>query len=394
MTEHMPTAEEIRALNAELERRVQERTAQLAQFKSALDEHAIVAITDSRGKITYVNDKFCAISKYAREDLIGQDHRIINSGHHTKAFIGGLWQTIGSGRVWQGEIKNRAKDGSFYWVATTIVPFLDEHGTPVQYIAIRADITERKRAEEEISQLNADLQVGAVHLEQANKELESFAYSVAHDLRAPLRHVHGYVEMLKRTTAGQLSEKSQRYVKTISEASTEMARLIDDLLAFSRMSRTEMQESPVDLNALVRNMIRALDMTTTGRNITWQVAPLPTVVGDPSMLKVVLANLLDNAVKYSRQRDPARIEIGSAGEEDGRAVLFVRDNGAGFDMQYAHKLFGVFQRLHRSEEFEGTGIGLATLRRIVTRHGGRVWAEGALDQGATFYFTVKRSPSA
>ena len=367
---------------------------ELTAFKAALDEHALVAITDARGKITYANDKFCAISKYAREELIGQDHRIINSGHHPKAFIRDLWQTIGRGQVWNGEIKNRAKDSTFYWVATTIVPFLDEHGKPVQYIAIRADITERKQAEEHIAQLNADLQLGTVHLGQANKELDSFAYSVAHDLRAPLRHVHGYVEMLQRATAGQLSEKAQRYVKNIADASAEMGQLIDDLLAFSRMGRAEMREARVDLNALVQDTIRRLEMTTTGRHIVWQVAPLPAVVGDPSMLKHVLANLVENAVKYSRQRDPARIEIGGAGEDDGRAVLFVRDNGAGFDMQYVHKLFGVFQRLHRPEEFEGTGIGLATVQRIVARHGGRVWAEGALDQGATFYFTLKRSPSA
>jgi PAS domain S-box-containing protein len=367
---------------------------ELTAFKAALDEHAIVAVTDARGKITYVNDKFCAISKYTRDELIGQDHRLINSGHHPKAFIRDLWKTISSGRVWHGEIKNRAKDGTFYWVATTIVPFLDERETPVQYIAIRADITERKQAEEHIAQLNADLQLGAVHLGQANKELDSFAYSVAHDLRAPLRHVHGYVEMLQRATAGQLSEKAQRYVKHITDASAEMGQLIDDLLAFSRMGRAEMREARVDLNALVQDTIRRLEMTTTGRHIVWQVAPLPAVVGDPSMLKQVLANLVENAVKYSRQRDPARIEIGGAGEDDGRAVLFVRDNGAGFDMQYVHKLFGVFQRLHRPEEFEGTGIGLATVQRIVARHGGRVWAEGALDQGATFYFTLKRSPSA
>jgi len=394
MTERQRAAEDIHALNADLEGRVQERAAQLAQFKAALDEHAIVAITDARGKITYVNDKFCAISQYAREELIGHDHRIINSGHHPKAFIRDLWQTIGSGRVWHGEIKNRAKDGTFYWVATTIVPFLDEHGKPLQYIAIRTDITERKQAEERVSRLNADLQIGSAQLVEANKELESFSYSVSHDLRAPLRHVHGYIEMLKRDAASQLSEKGQRYVKTITEASAEMGQLIDDLLAFSRTNRAEMRESSVDLNALVKDTIQGMEMSTMGRNITWQVAPLPAVVGDSAMIKQALANLVDNAVKYTRQRDPARIEIGSAGDEDGRTVLFVRDNGAGFDMKYVHKLFGVFQRLHRPEDFEGTGIGLATVRRIVARHGGRVWAEGAIEQGATFFFTLKQSPSA
>jgi light-regulated signal transduction histidine kinase (bacteriophytochrome) len=243
-------------------------------------------------------------------------------------------------------------------------------------------------------QLNAELHQRAAQLEEANKELESFSYSVSHDLRAPLRHIHGYVEMLQRATEGQLSEQARRYLNTITEASVEMGQLIDDLLAFSRMGRTEMRESRVDVGVMVQDTIRSLDMATTGRNIVWQTAPLPAVLGDPSLVKQVLTNLIGNAVKYSRKRDPARIEIGCAGEEDGRIILFVRDNGAGFDMQYAHKLFGVFQRLHRAEEFEGTGIGLATVQRIVTRHGGRVWAEGAVDEGATFYFTLKPSASA
>jgi signal transduction histidine kinase len=256
---------------------------------------------------------------------------------------------------------------------------------------------ERKRTEIEIRTLNDTLE-GRVaertaQLEEANKELESFSYSVSHDLRAPLRHVQGYVEMLQRAADGQLSDKAQRYLKTIAEASSEMGYLIDDLLAFSRMGRAEIGESRVDVGVLVQETIRGLDMVTKDRHIVWQTAPLPAVLGDSSMVKQVLANLVGNAVKYSRLRDPARIEIGCAGEEDGRVVLFVRDNGAGFDMQYVHKLFGVFQRLHRVEEFEGTGIGLATVRRIVARHGGRVWAEGVVNQGATFYFTLKRSPS-
>ena len=167
-----------------------------------------------------------------------------------------------------------------------------------------------------------------------------------------------------------------------------------DLLAFSRMGRVEIAESRVHLDGLVQDTIRSLEMATNGRNIVWEAALLPQVIGDRSMLKQVFGNLVGNAVKYSRMRNPAQIEIGCAGEENGRIILFVRDNGAGFDMRYVHKLFGVFQRLHRAEEFEGTGIGLATVRRIVGRHGGRVWAEGAVNQGASFYFTLQRSPSA
>ncbi|MBI3400972.1 MAG: PAS domain S-box protein [Acidobacteria bacterium] len=285
-------------------------------------------------------------------------------------------------------------DHSLHWVAAHGLVYRDQQGAPARMRGIVMDITGRKQAEEQIARLNADLQLGALHLQEANKELEAFSYSVSHDLRAPLRHVHGYVEMLQRATDGQLSEQAQRFLNTITEASAEMEQLIDDLLAFSRMGRAEMRESRVRLDDAVQDTIRGLEMATPGRNIVWRTAPLPPVVGDPALIKQVLANLMGNAVKYSRMRDPAEIEIGCAGEEDERIILFVRDNGAGFDMQYAHKLFGVFQRLHRAEEFEGTGIGLATVQRIVARHGGRVWAEGAVNEGATFYFTLQPSPSA
>jgi signal transduction histidine kinase len=257
---------------------------------------------------------------------------------------------------------------------------------------LRLEVDERGRAEAEVRALNADLERRVTErthaLEVANKELESFSYSVSHDLRAPLRHVLGYVEMLESETAGQLSAVSQRYMTTIKDATTEMAQLIDDLLTFSRMGRSELSESRVQLDVLVREAIRSLENVTNGHEIIWQTSPLPQVIGDRSMLKQVIANLLDNAVKYSRMRRPARIEIGCAGEERGRTIVFVRDNGAGFDMKYAGKLFSVFQRLHRADEFEGTGIGLATVQRIVARHGGRIWAESARDQGATFYLTL------
>ena len=179
----------------------------------------------------------------------------------------------------------------------------------------------------------------------------------------------------------------------INDASVQMGQLIDDLLEFSRMGRVDLREGRVVLGEVLREAVRDLEMSAQGRKIVWKIAEsLPTVVGDVAMLRQVLTNLLGNAVKYTRDRDPAEIEVGCAGEEDGRAIFFVRDNGAGFDMQYAHKLFGVFQRLHRSDEFEGTGIGLATVHRVVSRHGGRVWAEGAIGRGATFYFTLRSEP--
>ena len=253
-----------------------------------------------------------------------------------------------------------------------------------------ADLQERlQRMEAEIFQSSQKVQAANQQLEIANKELEAFSYSVSHDLRAPLRHIQGYVEMLAREAKGGLSDKAQRYLRTIADAGREMGVLIDDLLAFSRMGRSDMAEREVELDELIAEVCRSLQPAVGDRDIRWQVDPLPPVQGDAAMLRQVLVNLLGNAVKYTRDRRPAEITIGSAGVEEGRVVIFVRDNGAGFDMKYAGKLFGVFQRLHRADEFEGTGIGLASVRRIIARHGGRTWAEGVLNEGATFYFTLK-----
>jgi signal transduction histidine kinase len=256
---------------------------------------------------------------------------------------------------------------------------------------------ERKRTEEEIRTLNRELEhrvaERTAQLVAANKELEAFSYSVSHDLRAPLRHIEGYVGMLRRATEGILPENAERYLKTISSASVEMGQLIDDLLAFSRMSAEEMHEAPVDLGAVIDEVLRGFQLATHNRKIDWKIGPLPRVIGDFAMLRQVFANLIDNAIKYTKGRELADVEIGVAGVEDGRSIFFVRDNGAGFDMRYSHKLFGVFRRLHNAEEFEGTGIGLATTRRIIERHGGRTWAEGVVDQGATFYFTLRPAPA-
>lgn len=226
-------------------------------------------------------------------------------------------------------------------------------------------------------------------LESANKELEAFSYSVSHDLRTPLRHIEGFADILVKSAGAALSEKDKRYLNLIIDSAAQMNRLIEDLLDFSRTNRTEMRRTEVDLQELLEKTIRELQPETEGRNILWEKGPLSPVQADPSLLQQVFSNLLVNAIKYTRPRNPAKIEIGCRIEPE-ETVIFVRDNGVGFDMQYADKLFGVFQRLHRKEEFEGTGIGLANVRRIIARHGGRTWAEGKVDGGATFYFTLPR----
>jgi K+-sensing histidine kinase KdpD len=258
---------------------------------------------------------------------------------------------------------------------------------------LQVELEQRKHREDEIRKLNNELAKRARDLETSNNELESFAYSVSHDLRAPLRHVVGYSELLQRQASSLLDEKSRRFMQTILESSKRMGNLIDDLLAFSRLGRTETKKTLVSLDQLVKEVIAEIGQDTTGRDIVWNIHPLPVCYGDRSMLRLVIVNLLSNAVKFTRMRAQAEIEIGSVDGEN-EVEVFVRDNGAGFDMQYADKLFGVFQRLHLPEEFEGTGIGLATVRRIIHRHGGEVRAEGGVDQGATLYFSVPTAQDA
>ncbi len=255
---------------------------------------------------------------------------------------------------------------------------------------LKREIDERKEALEQIQQLNNELQRRSALLQAANQELEAFSYSVSHDLRAPVRHVDGFAAMLQ-TQADRLDDKGRQYLRTISESAKRMGTLIDDLLVFSRIGRAELRNATVDLEQLVQETLAGLEQETRGRNIEWSRQPLAKVRGDPAMLRQVLVNLLDNAVKYTRPRDPARIEIGCTQDSAEEIVVYVRDNGVGFDMEYVDKLFGVFQRLHRNDEFEGTGIGLANVRRIITRHGGRVWAEGKINSGSTFYFSLVKA---
>ena len=382
----------------QIENQLKASFKEISDLKSALDEHDIVVITDPQGKISYVNDKFCALSKYSRKELLGKDNRIVNSGHHSKEFMRGLWTTIQQGRVWHGEIKNKAKDGSYYWVDATIVPFLDDEGKPRQYVAVRTDITDLKMAEGKIHQQNAELEQRVTErttqLQKANDDLEAFSFSVSHDLHAPLRHVLGYAELLQQEAGPLLSEKSLHYLARISQSVKRMGDLIDDLLSFSRVGKSGMQITEVDLDQLVQGILSDFLPDTKRRKIVWNIHPLPAVRADRALLRLALVNLISNAVKFTGARAEAKIEIGCAPSDNGETVIFIRDNGAGFDPRYAGKLFGVFQRLHSQEEFAGTGIGLANVQRIIHRHGGRTWAEGMVNGGATFYFSIPKKTAA
>jgi len=617
------------------EQKLAQTLKELTDYKFALDESSIVAITDQKGIITHANDNFCKISRYTREELIGQDHRIINSGYHPKEFIKDLWVTIANGKIWRGELKNKAKDGTVYWVDTTIVPFLDDKGKPYQYVAIRADITERKQAEEDLAsneirfrsvienssegitltdalsnviyrspgsekimgilprenaimlthpkdletikkkhaellarpgipvhfqarflhssndyiwlegtftnllhvkgvnaivtnyrditprkeveekliksekiyktiassipgsviclldtdyrylliegdmvedlgyskekllgnkiedvlpaevvegiknelekalsgvtvaretsmngydiisrfiplkdendvvyaimtvaiditelkkaqydvvELNLDLEDKIIkrteQLNQSNKELENFSYSVSHDLRAPLRIIDGFSQILMEDHFSKIDEEGQDAINVIIRNARKMGELIDDLLNFSRVGKTELRISTVDMNDLIEDVL--VDLRQGGIVIPaeLQVHKLKKARGDNNLLKQVWVNLISNAIKYSGGRQTPLIEIGMI-EKGGEDIYFIKDNGAGFDMQYADKLFGVFQRLHKANEFSGTGVGLALAQRIILRHGGKIWAEAKLNEGATFYFILE-----
>jgi PAS domain S-box-containing protein len=379
----------LQTLNRELEAALKN----LSEQKFALDQHAIVATTDVQGTITYVNDKFCQISKYSREELIGQNHRLLNSGEHSNDFFREMYRDIAGGRVWRNEICNRAKDGAIYWVDTTVIPFLDSDGKPWQYMAIRADITRRKADELEIAKLNEDLE-GRIakrteQLQATNHELEAFSYSVSHDLRAPLRHIGGFSRTIVRDFGSVMAVEARVYLELIEDAVCRMDMMVEALLRMAVLRRQSLQLSHSELNTIVADVVSMLQPECDGRDVEWRIAKLPAMDCDPTLMAQVFQNLLGNALKYSRGRAPAVIEVNSIQQPGKPAIIFVRDNGVGFNMRYPEKLFGVFQRFHTEAEFEGTGVGLAIVHRIIQKHGGMIWAETGVDHGATFYFALQ-----
>jgi PAS domain S-box-containing protein len=333
---------------------------------------------------------------YTKEEAIGRHAKDLILPVEVHKLVDDIYQSLMNQTGGQHSInENITKDGRIIiceWFNTTLI---DRQGSAIGVASVCRDITQQKQMEAELSRhreyLEKEVKKRTAALEAANKELEAFAYSVSHDLRTPLRHIAGFVDLLKKRTGTTLDQQSRHYMQTISDATHKMGLLIDDMLSFSRMGRQAISLQQVALGPMVREVIDALTPDTNDRDIDWCIGdPLPAVDGDASMLRIVLVNLISNSLKFTRHRKRAQIEIGSLPGKVDEVEIYVRDDGVGFDMTYADNLFGVFQRLHRAEEFEGTGIGLATVRRIIARHGGRTWAEGRPDQGASFYFALPR----
>ena len=347
-----------------------------------IDSNDAIILHDFDGKILAWNRGAIEIYGYGETEALGMNVRELIASADREAALN-LIQRIRQGDdVKSVELRRVTKDGRILDIWLTATLLTDAQGKPASIATTERDFTERKQAMDELIKLKAEV-------EASNRELEAFSYSVSHDLRAPLRHIAGFVELLKKHSSASVDEKGRHYLEVISTSTVQMGQLIDDILTFSRIGRIEMMMTKVPLDELVQEALATLQPEMVGRDIVWKISPLPEVHGERAMLKLVLINLVGNALKFSRPRAVAEIEVGSR-TEGNETICYVRDNGAGFDMRYVDKLFGLFQRLHRPEDFEGTGVGLANVRRMIQRHGGRVWAEGEVDEGATFYFSIPK----
>jgi PAS domain S-box-containing protein len=374
---------------AEAEARRGQRDAEASRQALHLAPDGVI-VADTRGRIVLANTQAHRMFGYAEGELIGQSievlvpggvrgrHAALREGYHRQPRT----RPMGVGL----DLVGRRKDGSEVPVEISLSPMRNDHGLLVT--SIIRDITERKKTEHRIRSLNEDLARRNTELTAVNRELEAFSYSVSHDLRAPLRAIDGFSQALLEDHLDRLDEEGREHLHRVRAAAQRMAQLIDDLLDLSRVTRREMRRERVDLSALAREAIEQLRKADPGRAVEAEIADGAVAEGDPHLLRIVLDNLLGNAWKFTAKRPDARVEFGTTTTGEGERAFFVRDNGVGFDMAYADKLFGAFQRLHGMTEFPGTGIGLATVQRVVHRHGGRVWADATPGRGATFFFTL------
>jgi len=371
---------------------LQESEERFRTMANSMPQLAWIARAD--GFIIWYNQRWYEYTGTTLEQMEGWGWQSVHDPEVLPNVLQRWKGVIDAGEPFEMELPLRGADGKFRIFLTRCQPLKDSEGRVMQWFGTNTDVETLKKAEEKIRDLNIELEQRVVErtaqLEAANKELEAFSYSVSHDLRAPLRAVNGFAGMVIEEFGLQVPAEAKRYLERIRHNSLSMGQLIDDLLAFSRLSRQPLNRREVNMTKLVQNVIDDLAPERESRQIDIRTGALPDCWGDPALLKQVWVNLLSNAVKYTRGRENALVETGCK-SSNGEDIYYVRDNGAGFDMKYAHKLFGVFQRLHRAEDFEGTGVGLAIVQRVVHRHGGRVWADAEKDKGAIFRFTFGES---
>ena len=396
LTRRLKADEEIDRLNKELNEQLQRSRSEISDYKHALDESCIVAITNQKGMITHVNRNFCKISKYSEEELIGEDHRIINSGFHPKEYIRDLWVTIANGRIWRGELKNKAKDGSFYWVDTTIVPFLNESGKPYQYLAIRSDITQRKLAEEKIISINEDLEKKIKErtlelteaLEQAKElnEMKSrFITLASHEFRTPLSAILSSVSLIEHYVAEEHEEKRNKHVERIKSSVRNLTGILDNFLSLEKLEQGKMEtkSSSFELCEFIRDAIDEIDGMIKKKNqrVNFEYTDSIEIHQDKKILRNVLLNLLSNAVKYSHEGKVIYVEIEV---KEPNVSISIRDEGIGIPLECQKDLFSKFFRAGNASNIQGTGLGLNIVKKYVELLDGSIWFSSKENEGSTF----------
>ncbi len=371
-----------------LSSQIREQQEHIVKLSLAVERSPnMVVITDRHGTIEYVNSKFRELTGFSDAEIIGQGLRLLQADPGSVDIETQLRDIVKNGLEWRGEEQSRKKSGEIYWEAVSISPIIDSNGNPSNFVVVKEDISARKLVEARIETLNTNLAARAAELEEVNQELEAFSYTISHDLRSPLTAISGFSQLLRDIYSARLDDEAKEYLLAINDEALRMNQLIATMLNFSRLGRQELHLDLVDLSNIAHAVVADLQRKEPDRSVSVEISDGLQCTGDPALLRVVLENLLGNAWKYTGRTSAAKIEFAQFDDEADPA-FYIRDNGAGFDMAQGDKLFLPFQRLHLTDEFTGHGIGLATVERIIKRHGGKVWAEGEKDKGATFYFSI------
>ena len=403
LSKQVQIEERINLLNKELENRLQQTQSEVSDYKHALDESAIVAITDQKGIIKHVNDNFCKISKYARHELLGQDHRIINSGYHSKEFIRNLWVTIANGKIWRGELRNKAKDGTFYWVDTTIVPFLNENNKPYQYLAIRSDITQRKLAEEQLLKANEDLEhkvrertlelTYALEKEKELNEMKSrFVSMASHEFRTPLSAILSSTSLIEHYINPEQQDKRRKHIDRIKSSVKNLTSILDDFLSLEKLEqgKVEAHNSQINLKEFIEDAIEEMEGMSKRKQqkIHYHYHGPEEVYQDKKILRNVLLNLLSNAIKYSPEGKSIYV---SSKIKDEKAIITVKDEGIGIPLDAQRHLFDKFFRARNAVNIQGTGLGLNIVKRYVELLDGTISFNSQENAGTSFLVEIPKN---